>query len=290
MLSYFPYVANINFFGYLIPSPIFFTMLGVVLMVGVLFWETKRQSLNFYTTILIYQAFFILSETFSRVIFIFSRVFFHHDFATQPKIYYFYTNQKIALGMYLGLIMGVLIGTYLTNKKNEVYKYLDMFLFGFLSLGVLSRLGGAMVHYQPGSITNSFWGVFYLGQYRHEPYLYVVISVTILLSLYLLYRKKVNIPGFFSLIAIAWVSLTRVITDSFRNNDLPLAASNQANSFQSSNYHIASWLTVNQIVYFAIFVVMTIVLIKFMKKHKDHLVKLLDSEKKPPRIADQLSR
>jgi prolipoprotein diacylglyceryltransferase len=70
-----------------------------------------------------------------------------------------------------------------------------------------------------------------------------------------LIRKKIKKPGLLALIILAWTSLSRFITDFFRNDDLPLANFKYANAFISSNYHLASWLTLNQLAYFLVFLV-----------------------------------
>lgn len=255
MLSFFPQILMpVEIFGYLVPVGIIFAFPGVILNLLIIFSETKRLRLNRETTLLIYLIYFVAANIISRLLFIISRVYLHHDFAFQSKVFYFYTTQKISFGILLGLIAAVLIGVYAIDSRKNLTRYFDIFFLGYTAT-LFTRVGDALMHYHPGKITNAFWGVDYLGQFRHEPSLYEAISLTVILIIAWRIRKKVIRPGLLSLIILAWTSLSRFITDFFRNNDLPLQNTELVNAFYTQNFHLAGWLTLNQIFYFILFLI-----------------------------------
>jgi len=264
MLAILPEINYFNIVGFLVPTIVIFVMAGALADILILVIETKRLSLDAATTLMMYLIYFVLGNLLSRGLFIFSRIYLHNDFAYQEKVFYFYTAQKVSIGKLIGLALAVLIGAYLSGRIKDIYKYYDAFFLG-LTATLFLRIGDALNHYHPGKITSPDWGVFYLGSYRHEPSLYEAVSLTVLLIFAWLVRKKIKKPGFLSLIILAWTSLSRFITDFFRNNDLPLKNVLYENSFYSTNYHLNSWLSLNQLVYLMIFIASLGVMIYILK-------------------------
>lgn len=272
MLSFLPQLdAPANIFGYAVPIGIIFAFPGVILNLLIIFSETKRLQLNRETTLMIYLIYFMAANIISRLLFIISRVYLHHDFAFQSKVFYFYTTQKISLGILLGLIVAVLIGVYAIDSRRNLMRYFDIFFLGYTAT-LFTRIGDALMHYHPGKITTQLWGVQYLNQYRHEPSLYEAFNLTLLLIVAWRLRKKIKKPGLLALIIIAWTSFSRFITDFFRNNDLPLQNTELVNAFHTQNFHLVSWLTLNQIIYFILFLVAAGVIWRIYKKDPRRLL------------------
>jgi prolipoprotein diacylglyceryltransferase len=208
----------------------------------------KKLSLNFPAATLMALLVFVLSNTISRTIFILSRIYLHHDFEFQGRVFYFFTNQKVSIGFLLAIILAVPLGAYVYDLKDRVGKYFDLIMLAYLSL-FFSRLGGAFSRYHPGKITDATWGTFYLGHYRHEPSLYEAISLLIIFFLSVFILRKIKTDGLLALIILAWVSLSRIITDFFRSDDLLPVSVKKNNGFETSNYRLDIGLTLNQIAY-----------------------------------------
>lgn len=248
-----PYIFQINIGSFHIPIIIIFTLLGIIANIVILAKETKRLNLNPYLTALIYLIYFALFNLISRGLFILSRVYLHHDYANSLKLFNFYPYQKISFGVLLALLVAVPIGVYLYDRREDLLKYFDIFFLGYTAT-LFVRLGDALVRYHPGKIGGEFLNNYHLGNFRHEPSLYEAISLTVLLILTWRWRKKIRRPGTISLIVLAWISLSRFITDFFRGNDLPLQLAEQGNAYNTLNYHLSIGLSLNQVVYGLLFI------------------------------------
>lgn len=255
MFHFFPYLPYVNWFGYEIPTMPIMTVICVIFYFLIVFFETKRLKLDLHLATLIYLLSFLLYNIIGRIFFAFSHIFLHRDFEFQNKIFGFYTNQKVVFGFFFAQALAVLIGVYVYDRKRDIRKYFDIFLFACTSLFFI-RIGGALMHYPIGKITDSFWGNYYFKNYRHEPALYEAISLFAIFLIAILIRKKIKISGMLALIILAWMSLSRVVTDFFRSKDLPLKSLTDPR-FQggdaSSNFHFESGLSLNQINYFLLF-------------------------------------
>lgn len=255
MFHFFPYIPSVTWFGYEIEIVPIMTVICVIAYFLIVFFETKRLKLNLAASTLIFLLTFALYNIIGRVFFALSHIFLHQDFEHQNKIFGFYTNQKIVFGFLFAQLFSVLIGVYVYEKRKEIRKYFDVFLFACTSL-LFIRLGGALTHYPVGKITDSFWGNYYFRNYRHEPALYEAISLFALFLVAFFIRKKIRTEGILALIIVAWMSLSRVITDFFRSKDLPLKGltDQKFNGADiSSNFHFESGLTLNQVNYFLLF-------------------------------------
>jgi len=268
MLSFLPYLNYIHVAGYLIPVIMVFYMITVLVYMLVLTAEVKRLSLNIFTVSVIFLLYFTFANIFSRALFILSRIYLHHDFENQSKVFYFYTAQKISFGVLLGLFLALILGTYLRGQKKDRYKYADAFFLSYCAGLFIMRLGDAFTRYHPGKITNSFFGVYYLGAYRHEPSFYEAIILLLIFLFSWVIRKRLKIPGFLALMMLALTSLARFLTDFFRNNDLPLANTEHSNAFVSSNYHLWIGLTLNQIAYIVLFFFASAGMLYLIKKSR----------------------
>ena len=271
MLAHLPLLNSVNILGYQFPVTTIGAFLNILFFVVIALLGAKKLKLNFSASVLMVLLSFVISNIISRIFFIISRIYLHHDFAYQGKVFYFYTNQKISFGFILAIFLAVLIGVYIYDLRKEVGRYFDIFSIAYLSL-FFGRVGGALTRYHPGKITDSFWGSYYLGHYRHEPSLYEAASLLLIFIIALFVRKKIKIAGLLALIVLAWVSLSRVITDFFRNDDLLLANFNKANAFETANYHFKNGLTFNQLVYFLVFISSAILIYFLYRKHKDNIV------------------
>ena len=270
MFHFFPYLPSVTWLGYEIAIVPLMTVICVIAYFLIAILETRRLKLNPATSVLIFLLTFTLYNIIGRIFFAFSHIFFHQDFEYQNKIFGFYTNQKVVFGFLFAQVLAIFIGVYVYEKKKDIKKYFDVFLFACTSLFFI-RLGGALTHYPVGKITDSFWGNYYFRSYRHEPALYEAISLLILFFIALLIRKKIKTGGLLALIIVAWMSLSRVFTDFFRSKDLPLKGlidPRFQGSDISSNFHFENGLTLNQVNYFLLFLyaIISIILILIVKK------------------------
>lgn len=253
MLSNFPLINYIEIFNYRFSPTTVGAFLTLFFFMVVALVGAKKLKLNFGAAALMALLVFVLSNVISRAIFILSRIYLHHDFEFQGRVFYLFTNQKVSIGFLLAIILAVPIGRYVYDLKNGVGKYFDLIMFAYLSI-FFSRLGGALVRYHPGRITDSSWGTFYLGHYRHEPSLYEAVSLFLIFVISVLVVKRIKTEGILGLIILAWVSFSRVFTDFFRSDDLLPSRLNKVNGFVASNYHLENGLTLNQIAHALLFI------------------------------------
>ena len=278
MLSDLPLIYYVQIFNYLFPTTTVGAFLTLFFFLVVVLVGAKRLKLNFPAAALMALLVFILSNVISRVIFILSRIYLHHDFESQGRVFYLFTNQKVSIGFLLAIILAVPIGRYVYDLKKGVGKYFDLIMLAYLSI-FFSRLGGALVRYHPGRITDSNWGTFYLGHYRHEPSLYEAVSLLLIFALSILVVKRIKTEGLLGFIILAWVSFSRIITDFFRSNDLLSSHLSKTNGFLASNYHLENGLTLNQIFHTLLFlgaVFGMFILIKKTKYQKKKSLKKLN--------------
>lgn len=252
MFSNLPFIYFVEIFDYRFPITTIFAFLNIFFFAVIALFCAKKFKLNFPAVFLMVLFTFVISNVLSRIIFIFSRIYLHHDFEFQGRVFYFYTNQKVSIGFLLAIIMAIPLVIYFYNLKDRIGKYFDILMLAYLSL-FFGRLAGALTRYHPGKITDSSWGTFYLGHYRHEPSLYEAISLFLIFAIAIVIFKKIKTEGLLALIILAWISLSRVITDFFRSDDLLPASFKKNNGFETSNYRIENGLTLNQIFYFILF-------------------------------------
>ncbi|MBM3256163.1 MAG: hypothetical protein FJZ04_01695 [Candidatus Moranbacteria bacterium] len=253
MLSYFPTIGVIDLAGYAVPTVIITNILGTAALFFVAIKEGKRLELSLDKTLLVFLVFYIMSSFLSRALFIFSRAFLHQDLERQNVILYFFSTQRVFFGVLIAVFVAIPIGAYLKKFMGDVRKYYDVFFLGLAACMIITRLGDALAHYHPGKVASVFWGIQVAGAYRHEPSLYEFISLILLFLLAWNLRRKIKTPGLLALIIVAWMSLSRVITDFFRARDLPFFSQEGGSAFNSSNYYFESGLTLNQLAYFLIF-------------------------------------
>ena len=271
MFHFLPYLPQINLFGYEIPTIPVLTLACVIAYFLIVTFEAKRLKLNLQASILIFFLAFLLYNIFGRILFTTSHIFLHQDFSYQNKLFGLYTNQKVAFGFLIAQFLAVVIGVYVYEKKDDLKKYFDIVFLACTSLFFI-RIGGALTHYPIGKITNSFWGNYYFKNYRHEPALYEAISLMLIFIIALFIRKKIKTPGFLALIILAWISFSRIITDFFRGNDLPLKSLSSP-TFEgadvSSNFHFKNGLTLNQLAYSVLFVYALITIFFTVRRRRE---------------------
>ncbi len=271
-----PYLPSIVVFGYEVPTMPILTVVCTISYFLITVIETRRLKLSLQISIFIALATLILYNIFGRLLFVLSHIFLHQDFAYQNKILWVYTNQKIAFGFLIAQFLAILLGTYLYQNRYNLKKYFDIFILAQLSLFFI-RLGGALMQYPIGKITDSsFWGFHYWRYDRHNPALYEAFSLFLIFIIALWLRKRIKVEGLLALIILAWISLSRVITDFFRSKDLPLKSFSDPKfdgADTSSNFHFENGLALNQIVYAVLFLTAITLAVKLIRKEKSFLVR-----------------
>lgn len=253
MLSFLPTIIYITIAGHAFPIIAFFSFIGIIIGLTIVLVEAARLHLCVRLVMLIYLIYFVFANILSRGGFILSRVYLHHDFQFQEKVLSFYPIHKVSVGILLGLVLAILLGVYLYDRWEDLFKYYDVFFLGLIAHIFFIRFGDAMTHYHPGKITSAFWGVYYLGAYRHEPSLYQSFCLILIFIFAFLIRRKVKMPGFLSLIILTGIGISRFVTDFFRNTDLPITNTQFFNSFYSPNYHLG-FLSLSQIFFFLVLI------------------------------------
>lgn len=256
------YLKNLEFAGYQIPTVFLLSVIGYLVGITVIFWETKRRGLSYKVTLMILLLWNIVGGILTRLFFALSHFFLHQDLQNQKMLMGFYPEKKVYFGFFLSVFIIVWLGVYLSKERKNYYKYLDVFMLGHIVLMLFFRWGNVVSYFHPGKITNVPWGVYNLGQIRHEPSLYEVLSLAVLIAIVLFLRKKVKLPGFISLIMVLWISLSRFLIDFFRSDDFP-----------QSNFHFSNGLTMNQVAFYLVFMVSFFILLKTMRDHKGEIWK-----------------
>lgn len=257
---------KLNFLSYSVSSLHAIVTLGMVATVGILFWERKRKNLSPAIAILIFMIYYIGDNLLSRVVFAISHIFFHHDFFSQRRFLYFIpVVGRVYFGALVSAIVSPLIGTAIYGKRKEYANYLDLFLPSFVVFMLFARISTFFTHLHPGSITAASWGFYYAGAVRHEPSLYEAISLAVLFCIIWLVRKKIRKTGFLSAFIVCWLALSRFVTDFFRSRDLP-----------NSEIHFSNGVTINQIVYLAVFIISLNIFIKLFKNRAEKQHQILN--------------
>jgi len=122
------------------------------------------------------------------------------------------------MSMMGGLFGAALAGIgYLKYKKLDLWKFVDVLIFG-LPLGYfIGRIGCFLIHDHPGKPTNFFLGVLYPdGVVRHDLGLYHSLFGLILFVLFLFMNKKSVRTGFYLVVFLCSYGLFRVFFDFLR--------------------------------------------------------------------------
>lgn len=257
------YFRSFPFLDYRIPTMFLADSLGFVVAIAIIIWEARRLKLNYWVILMIYMLFAISSSILGRILFILSNIYLHSNLASQAKLWGFYPVRKINFGFVLSGPTAVYLGVYIFKIKKQFFKYLDATMPGLVFFTFFYRLGNVSAYYHPGKITTMPWGVYNLGQIRHEPSLYEAISAAILFLIVVLVRKKIITPGILSFFILAWLSLSRVIIDFFRADDLP-----------NSNFHFGNGLTLNQAAYGVLFLLCLAGIIFLRRKQRKKMINL----------------
>jgi len=252
-MSYFSHPTFLEIAGYSIPAWVLFYWIGQVAKAGIVFSEAKRLKLNTRITAIIFILQMPVAEVFSKILFFISHKFFHQNIYTYPS---WEGLGRIYLGGQLGRVLTIITTTLVTKQdKQNTFKYFDVFLLGSIVSLLLYRISGLIHHAHIGKITTMPWGFVFQGEVRHETALYSIISLAILFIVAWKIRKKIQVPGFLSLIIISWISSSRFIIDFFRRSD------------RNMNYRLWDTITINQLVFFFLAVI-SISIIVYTIRHK----------------------
>jgi prolipoprotein diacylglyceryltransferase len=251
------YARNLELLGYQVPTVFLLSVVAPLVGLGVFFFETRRLRLSYSVTFIMVLLTSIVGGGISRFFFYLSRLFLHHDLDSQQLLLGFYPEKKVYFGYLLTVFIVVLLGAYLSNSRKHFYKYLDIFMLGHVAIMIFYRIGNMVSYFHPGKITDVPWGVYNLGHIRHEPSLYEAISLAVLFLVAILIRKNIRIAGSLSIFILAWVSLSRVITDFFRSDDLP-----------ESNFHFSNGITMNQVAFFGLFLISLFLMFRLQRRSK----------------------
>jgi len=258
MFYFIPYfeLKMINFSGYHLEAWKLFWFLARVVIISIMLVEAKRLKLSRQTTLIIFFIGMILVSFFEKLLFFFSHKLLHSDGAIFHFDYAGWSFLgRVYFGTLIGMVLAVIITVIITKETKKLLKYLDLLLIAQIGGTFLYRVGNLLNHSHIGKITGAPWGIEFMGKVRHEPTLYELISLTVLFLVAWPLRKKIEKPGILSAIILAWMALSRVITDSFRSDDLPY-----------SNFHFQNGLTLNQVAYGTVFFVCAGILIYLIKK------------------------
>jgi prolipoprotein diacylglyceryltransferase len=240
---------DIHFNGYLIEAWKYCWLLGRIVFIAVVYWETKRRKLALKDMLLITFLSFVLIEFFAKAVFLGARIFLHQD-----EAYYLMGGWqglgRVYFGTLLGTVTSVIVGAIITRQwrpvteaarrygASNIGNLFDVFMLAHVAGLIFWRLGSFLMHVHIGKPTAAPWGIEYQGTIRHEVSLYEGASMILLFAVAWLMRKRKIYPGFLTLFILGWICLSRLITDNFRSYDT-----------LHHVYHFANGLTLNQIVY-----------------------------------------
>lgn len=224
------------------------------------FYEAKRLRLSATVILGMLIIEFFFSPLFSQGTYLISRVVLHGEKA-KPIIDQTYTvggiSGEVQIGGLIGNILAIFLGAYLFGVLKDFYKYLDIKMFAYTISLIPVRIATGLKHLHLGTVTNVPWGIEFPDKLvRHEPSFYEALSLGIIFIIALCLRKKITRPGLLSLIILAWISLSRVVTDNFRSVETDMI------------FRFGFGLTLNQIAYGLVFIVTSWAMHRIWKEHK----------------------
>lgn len=258
MFCWFPEIKLITVNGYLIPLAFVFFQAAFVGIALTALYETKRLKLNLRVTLLAILIFYSLSQLVTRSFWVAFQIFLGRGWDNLNSILSLDQMREVASAMFLALLVGILLSSYLYNERKNLSKYFDAFTFGIVAGIFIQRIGCSLTHFYPGRIIESEWvrNLLMVGP-RHNPSLYVLISMVALLLISIPLRKKISLAGGFTLFALSWMSFTRVITDFTRACEYP-----------EPDIRLANGMTMSQIIYSVLFLANIALIIHLLKKQK----------------------
>jgi prolipoprotein diacylglyceryltransferase len=245
MFYFIPYseLRTVNLLGYPVLSWKLLLWMGLMISLIFLFREARKINLDKAKIFFIFVLQLFLMYFFAKLFFFISHDFLHNDGANF-KITEFWRAGRIYAGTLFGFVLAVFLGSVFFKEKKQFLVYLDLFLWAHLIVLFFYRLGNVLYQSHIGKITTMPWGMEFRGEIRHETSIYEAISLLVLFLVVFWLRKKTrNSVGITTFFILGWMSLSRVITDFFRSDDLPI-----------SNFHFQNGLTLNQVFYFLVFV------------------------------------
>jgi len=253
-MNFSPYFHFLEIAGYVIPTWVIFFWVGQVAKAGIVFSEAKRLKLDKHITAIIFVVQMIAGELFAKILFFISHKFLHQNIHFYP---HWKNLGRVYLGGELGRVLTIATTTLITRQtKQNTFKYFDTFLLSSVISLLLYRISNVIFHAHIGKVTTMPWGFVFQGEVRHETALYSVISLIILFIFAWKLRIKIQVPGFLSLIIVSWISLSRFIIDFFRRSD------------RNMNYRLWDTITINQVVFFFLFIVSISIMVHIIKHKK----------------------
>ncbi|MBM3256160.1 MAG: hypothetical protein FJZ04_01680 [Candidatus Moranbacteria bacterium] len=235
---YFPIVKIGN---YSLASWQIFWVLARVFFVMIVYREAVRLDLNRRIVIGIAVFNFFAVSFFEKILFFLSQKALHQS-NLNLSLNNWFSWGRVYFGALIGLALAVLVGAIVSRSLKKIPRYFDVMLTASAVTLIFYRLGNFLGQTHPGTMTDFPLGFYFKGVARHNPVFYELISLAILSVFIWKLRKRIKTPGVLALIITGWLSLSRVITDSFRADDLP-----------ASNFHFQNGFTLNQLAYFILF-------------------------------------
>jgi len=249
------YFYQIEIFSFALNLVAASAVISRILCLVIYYVEAKRLKLRYSVSFLLFACLVIFTKIASKTFYLVSRTFIHKeefifDIAVYPK-------GGIYLGAFLSTVPIVYFVTYFTKARKDFLKYLDVaFICHIVVMGAF-RVATSFNHYHIGKETTMPWGLeFHFGEVRHEISFYETLSLSTLFLIVWKLRKKIKRPGLITLIVMAWVSVSRIITDSFRDESFDVTS------------RLSSGLTINQVVFILIFVISISLISHILNKHK----------------------
>jgi prolipoprotein diacylglyceryl transferase len=120
---------------------------------------------------------------------------------------------------FFGGAVGAVLTGYIWCKKNKVsYLYIGRLFTPAWLVGLFfGRIGCFLIHDHLGKPTTLPWGIYVQGCYRHEPALYEMIMILLIIGILHFYRKKIG--KFLFPISLILYSFGRFFLDFTRADD-----------------------------------------------------------------------
>lgn len=252
---------SISLFGQQIIVWKIFWLLGRVVFFLIFWLESKRLGLKKKTVLIIFLLNLFLINFFERLFFLLANRYLHqgnrYNFLDTLNFFSTGTAGRVFLGTIIGVFSAIVIGTLISGERKKIFYYLDAGTLALIAGTFLYRIGNFLNHSHIGKITDVPWGIYHNSQLRHDISLYEMLNLLFVFSLGWALRKKIKTPGLIFALLLGLSSLIRFFTDFLRNDDL-----------MTANFHFQNGLTLNQIFYFLIFAICTIIFSILSRKDK----------------------
>ncbi|MBI5022636.1 MAG: prolipoprotein diacylglyceryl transferase [Candidatus Magasanikbacteria bacterium] len=106
---------------------------------------------------------------------------------------------------------------------NDKLKYADILAYVFPFGWMIGRIGCFLTHLHPGRLTNSFLSVNFAEGARLDMAILEVLILLPLAILFIVFSKKQQSAGFYTIWLLLWYGIARFFLDFLRATDLPIS-------------------------------------------------------------------